>query len=196
MSSKRKTPGINGSSSADIAFMLLIFFLVTTSMGSDKGIARRLPPAIPPDQKEDISVDINKRNMLRVLVNTDGSIMCNGELVDRNKLRERVKEFVLNEHNDPHLPDKEDVEIPLLGVMSVTKAHVISLTNTVDTRYADYIAVQNELAKAYSELRNDFGMRKWGKPFDELTEEQQEALVKLYPQKISEAEPRDFGSKK
>lgn len=193
--SKRKTPGINGSSSADIAFMLLIFFLITTSMGSDKGIARRLPPAIPPDMKEDIKIDVNKRNMLRVLVNARGQVLCNGEQVDLNNLRERVKEFVLNPNDDPSLPDKEVVDIPLLGKMKVTKAHVISLTNTVDTRYADYIAVQNELTRAYTELRDDFAMQKWGKHFDKLDEEQQEAVRTLYKQKISEAEPKEYGRK-
>ena len=71
MGKKRKTPGINGSSSADIAFMLLIFFLITTSMDTDKGLARRLPPPVPKDQKNDTDVDIKKRNLLVVLINSN-----------------------------------------------------------------------------------------------------------------------------
>lgn len=190
---KRKTPSINGSSSADIAFMLLIFFLVTSSMGSDKGLARQLPPAVPPDQ--DIQLDINKRNMLRVLVNNYGQVVCNGDEVTLPELRARVKEHVLNENDDPELPEKEMIEIPLLGAMLVTKYHVISLTNTVDTKYQDYIAVQNEIAKAYGELRDEFAMRKWGKRLIDLDPDQQKSLIDLYPQKISEANPKEYGKK-
>ena len=76
MGKKRKTPGINGSSSADIAFMLLIFFLITTSMDTDKGLARRLPPPVPKDQKNDTDVDIKKRNLLVVLINSNNQILC------------------------------------------------------------------------------------------------------------------------
>ncbi|WP_152565504.1 MULTISPECIES: biopolymer transporter ExbD [Porphyromonas] len=195
MMAKRKTPGINGSSSADIAFMLLIFFLVTTSMGSDKGILRSLPPALPPDQK-DIELDINRRNMLKVLVNTDGRVLCNGEEIELSRLGEKVKEFVLNVNDDPTLPEREDKEIPLLGVMKVTKSHVISVTNNVDTKYADYITVQNILVRAYNELRADFARNKWGKTLEELSPEQLDALVELYPQKISEANPKEYGGKK
>ncbi len=191
MAKKRKTPSINGSSSADIAFMLLIFFLVTTSMGSDKGLARRLPPSIPPDQIA--SIDVNKRNLMRVLVNTQGDILCNGEYVTLQQLNEKVKTFVLNENDDPNMPQRVDVNIPLLGTMKVTKQHIISLTNNVDTKYSDYITVQNELAKAYGELREDFAQKKWGKTFDELSPEQQEAVIDLYPQKISEANPKKYG---
>lgn len=190
---KRKVPSINGSSSADIAFMLLIFFLVTSSMGSDKGLPRQLPPAVPPDQ--DVSIDIKKRNMLRVLVNTAGDIICNGEEVTLVELKNKVKEFVLNENNDPNLPELEEIDIPLIGKVAVTKYHVVSLTNVVDTRYEDYIAVQNEIARAYRELRDDYAMRKWGKKMADLSQEEQEALIDLYPQKISEANPKEYGKK-
>ncbi|MDO4695477.1 biopolymer transporter ExbD [Porphyromonas sp.] len=191
---KRKVPSINGSSSADIAFMLLIFFLVTSSMGSDKGLARQLPPAVPPDQ--DATMDLKKRNMLRVLVNTAGDIICNGEEVTLVQLKNKVKEFVLNEQDDPNMPEMEEMEIPLIGNVKVSKYHLISLTSVVDTRYNDYIAVQNEIAKAYRELRDEYGMTKWGKKMSELSQEQQEALIKLYPQKISEANPKEYGKKK
>ena len=99
MGSKRKTPGINGSSSADIAFMLLIFFLITTSMDTDKGLARRLPPPVPKDQKKQ-DVDINKRNLLIVLINSNNEILCGDQFVDIKQLKDKVKEFIDNPYNE------------------------------------------------------------------------------------------------
>lgn len=189
---KKKTPGINGSSTADISFILLLFFLLTTSMGSDKGIARQLPPAVPADQK-DISIDVNKRNMLRLLVNNSGQILANGEFVSIDILKDKVKEFVLNENDAANLPERTAETFPLLGQQMVTKKHVISLTNNVDTRYEDYIAVQNVLTAAYVELRDEKARKEFGKSFADLNAQQQDALVKLYPQKISEAEPKEYG---
>lgn len=78
----------------------------------------------------------------------------------------------------------------------INNKHVISLQNDRMTNYQAYISVQNELAKAYNELRNDLSKKKFGKVFDELDEDQQKAVIKIYPQKISEAEPRNYGGKK
>ncbi|MDO5035701.1 MAG: biopolymer transporter ExbD [Porphyromonas sp.] len=191
---KKKVPAINGSSTADISFIMLLFFLLTTSMGTDKGISRQLPPAVPPDQ-EDVAIDVNRRNMLRVMVNNRGQILANGEEVSLDGLRYKVKEFVLNEQDKESLPVRTQETFDLIGTQWVTKNHVISLTNNVDTKYEDYIAVQNELTRAYVELRDDAGRRFWGKGFEDLDIEQQEVLVKLYPQKISEANPREYGTK-
>ena len=162
MGSKRKTPGINGSSSADIAFMLLIFFLITTSMDTDKGLARRLPPPVPKDQKKN-DVDVNKRNLVVVLINSSNQILFNGEPTDIKQLKDKVKEFIDNPYND---------------------------------EYQAYISVQNELAKAYNELRDDISRKKFGKLFADLDEDQQKAVQQIYPQKISEAEPKNYGDKK
>ncbi|MCC8154822.1 MAG: biopolymer transporter ExbD [Tannerellaceae bacterium] len=189
---KRKTPGINGSSSADIAFMLLIFFLITTSMDTDKGLARRLPPPI---QGETPPVDIKKRNIMVVLINTNNQILCNGEYVELSQLKERVKEFIENPYNAEDKPERVEEDIPYFGKMMVTKNHVISLMNDRGTEYQAYINVQNELAKAYTELRNDVSQKKFNKPFFELPEDQQQAVIKVYPQKISEAEPKNYGGK-
>lgn len=191
---KKKVPGINGSSTADISFILLLFFLLTTSMGSDTGLARQLPPAVPPDQ-QDVSIDVNRRNMLRVMVNSRGQILANGEELSLLGLRAKVKEFVLNENDRADLPERTPENFPLIGVQMVTKKHVISLTNNVDTRYEDYIAVQNELTRAYAELRNEKARQLFGVAFADLNQEQQKVLVDLYPQKISEANPKEYGSK-
>ena len=168
MGKKRKTPGINGSSSADIAFMLLIFFLITTSMDTDKGLARRLPPPVPKDQKNDTDVD----------------------------MKERIKEFIDNPYNDEHKPERVEADVPFFGKMMVTKNHVISLQNDRGTEYQAYIDVQNEIAAAYNELRNKVSKEKFGKNFADLDEEQQKAVQQIYPQKISEAEPKNYGGKK
>ena len=173
MGSKRKTPGINGSSSADIAFMLLIFFLITTSMDTDKGLARRLPPPVPKDQKKN-DVDVNKRNLV----------------VDK------VKEFIDNPYNDANKPEKVEEDVPFFGKVMTAKKHVISLQNDRGTEYQAYISVQNELAKAYNELRDDISRKKFGKLFADLDEDQQKAVQQIYPQKISEAEPKNYGDKK
>lgn len=191
---KRKVPAMNATSSADIAFMLLIFFLITTSMDTDKGLARRLPPPVPKDQKE--QVDINKRNLLTVMINSFGQVLANGEEIPLTQLKDKAKEFIDNPYNDVHLPEKTEEDVPYFGRVMINNKHVISLQNDRMTNYQAYISVQNELAKAYNELRNDLSKKKFGKVFDELDEDQQKAVIKIYPQKISEAEPRNYGGKK
>ncbi|MBE6301136.1 MAG: biopolymer transporter ExbD [Parabacteroides distasonis] len=194
MGKKRKTPGINGSSSADIAFMLLIFFLITTSMDTDKGLARRLPPPVPKDQKKQ-DVDINKRNLLVVLINSNNEILCGDQFVDIKQLKDKVKEFIDNPFNDANKPEKVEEDVPFFGKIMTAKKHVISLQNDRGTEYQAYISVQNELAKAYNELRDDLSKKKFGMAFAELDEEQQKAVQQVYPQKISEAEPKNYGGK-
>ena len=196
MGSKRKTPGINGSSSADIAFMLLIFFLITTSMDTDKGLARRLPPPVPKDQKKNEQVDVNKRNLVVVLINSSNQILFNGEPTDIKQLKDKVKEFIDNPYNDANKPEKVEEDVPFFGKVMTAKKHVISLQNDRGTEYQAYISVQNELAKAYNELRDVVSRKKFGKAFADLDEEQQKAVQQIYPQKISEAEPKNYGDKK
>ena len=195
MGKKRKTSEINSSSMADIAFLLLIFFLVTTSMSTSTGLSRRLPPPLQPDQVIP-PVNVNKRNIFVVKVNSQNQLMVQGELMELQDLRQKAKEFIKNENDDPHLPVRTEENIPLLGTMSITKDLVISLQNDVDTQYQAYINVQNELVAAYNELRNELGKEKFGANFDELNEDQQKAVQSVYPQKISEAEPKNYGGVK
>ena len=195
MGKKRKTSEINSSSMADIAFLLLIFFLVTTSMSTSTGLSRRLPPPLQPDQVIP-PVNVNKRNIFVVKVNSQNQLMVQGELMELQDLRQKAKEFIKNENDDPHLPVRTEENIPLLGTMSITKDHVISLQNDVDTQYQAYINVQNELVAAYNELRNELGKEKFGANFDELNEDQQKAVQSVYHQKISEAEPKNYGGVK
>ncbi|EJX04561.1 Biopolymer transport protein ExbD/TolR [gut metagenome] len=198
MARKKKTmPGINSSSTADIAFMLLIFFLTTTSMDTDRGLARRLPP--PPENKEQKSDDnlkVKERNVLQVRLNKDDQLMVGTEYMDIKQLRAKAKEFIANPYDDENLPAKEKKNIPLLGGdVMVTDKHVISVQNDVGTSYQAYIDVQNELVAAYNELRDELGKAKFGKSYLECNEDEQKAIRDFYPQKISEAEPKKYGGK-
>ena len=118
------------------------------------------------------------------------------QYLDVTKLKDKAKEFILNENDDPNLPEKVPMEVEYFGNVMVTKDHVISLQNDRGTSYSKYIEVQNELVAAYNELRNDLSQKKWAKNYDELDEDQQKAVQKILPQKISEAEPKNYGGKK
>lgn len=193
---KRSVPDINSSSTADIAFLLLIFFLLTTSMDTDRGLARRLPPPPEKDAKVDDEVTVKERNVLQILLNKNDQLMCNGEQITVKELRERAKEFIANPTDDPNMPEKHPKNIPGLGDVMVTDKHVISLQNDRGTTYSEYIKVQNELVAAYNELRDELSQEKWGKSYSELDESRQEAVRDFYPQRISEAEPKNYGDKK
>ena len=193
---KRETPGINSSSTADMAFILLIFFLVTTSMDTDRGLARRLPPPPDPSVKNQDNVVVKERNILQVRLNKDNQLMVGSEYMEVGQLRAKAKEFVANPNNDENLPEKHVKNIPLLGgECMVTEKHVISVTNDVGTSYQAYIDVQNELVAAYNELRNELAQAKFGTTYAECDEDQQKAIRDFYPQKISEAEPKKYGGK-
>ena len=192
---KRSMPGINSSSTADIAFMLLIFFLTTTSMDTDKGLARRLPPPPDPNMQQD-NIIVKERNILQVRINKDDQLMVGSEYMDIKQLRAKAKEFVSNPSDDANLPEKHLKNIPLLGGdCMITEKHVISVQNDVGTSYQAYIDVQNELVAAYNELRNELSEEKFGKSYAECSEDEQKAIRDFYPQKISEAEPKKYGGK-
>ena len=193
---KRSMPGINSSSTADIAFMLLIFFLTTTSMDTDKGLARRLPPPPDPNVKQNDDLKVKERNVLQVRINKDNQLMVGSEYLEVSQLRAKAKEFIANPNDDANMPEKHVVNIPLLGGdVMVTKNHVISVTNDVGTGYQAYIDVQNELVAAYNELRNEKAKEAFGKDYAECSEDEQKAIRDFFPQKISEAEPKKYGGK-
>ncbi len=190
----RKVPDINSSSTADIAFLLLIFFLITTSMDTDRGLARRLPPPPEKDQKLD-DIVVKERNVLVVLINAEDQLMVRGEYLKVDQLREKAKEFIANPYNADDLPEKHMKNVPFFGDQRVTDKHVISVQNDRGTSYQAYIDVQNELVAAYNELRNELSTEKFGKEYAELNADQQKAVRMIYPQKISEAEPKNYGGK-
>ncbi len=190
---KKKLPEVPAASLADIAFMLLIFFLVATQMNVDNGLERRLPQWVEEEQETD--VDVNERNVFVVLVNRNNDLLVENEWSSVADLREKAKEFMANPNDDPNLPEKELKDIPILGPTMVSKG-VISLQNDRDTKYEMYIAVQNELVGAINDLRNELALSKFGKTFEKCDEDQQEAIKDIYPQKISEAEPKKVGGGK
>lgn len=189
---KRKVQEINAGSMSDIAFLLLIFFLVATTMNVDTGLVRVLPPMPDPNVKQE-DIKVKERNLLLVFVSGSGNIMAGGQLIDIRQLKDKVKEFILNPYNDENLPEKEDKELELPDgqkwVYPVSQG-VISLQNTRDTGYQVYIRVQNELTRAFNEVRDEVAMSKFGKKFSELQEEQRKVITTAVPMKISEAEPR------
>ena len=190
----RKVPAINASSMADISFLLLIFFLITTSMDVSQGLARRLPQPPDPNQKIE-ETDINQRNLFVVKINSANQLLVQGQETNISQLRAKAKEFIDNPNNDPNLPVLVTEEIEGLGVVTYTPDHVISVQNDVDTQYQAYLDVQNELVAAYNELRDAFAKKQFGKSYNELEEDEQKLVQKVYPQKISEAEPKNYGSK-
>jgi biopolymer transport protein ExbD len=187
----RPTQEINAGSMADIAFLLLIFFLVTTTMDVDTGIGRRLPPPLTGDEKPP---DINERNIFTVLVNNRDRLFVEGKPGDIRTLRQQTKEFLSNPTNREDMPEMTMRTIPELGTVRVPKSAVISLKNDRGTSYKMYIAVQNELTAAITELRNELSMEKFGRKYTELTnEDHSKAIQSAIPIPISEAEPVDIG---
>jgi len=205
---KRKAPSINSSSSADLAFTLLIFFLVVTSMDTDEGLTRLLPRWVPEDQIQD--TEINKRNILNVLVNKDNQILVGenfvtGTVKEQNEiLRRTAKEFITATgdyagERGPEFADVDPEKNPELAslvlkkdpTVRISKKHVISLQSDYGTSYEKYIQIQNELVAAYNELRQEAAQKYFGKDYnndeDPLSEDEMAAVKDLYPMNISEA---------
>jgi biopolymer transport protein ExbD len=187
-----KTPELNASSMADIAFLLLIFFLVTTTMDVDTGIGRKLPPPPDPSVKPP---DFKTRNVMNVLVNKSDRLLINGRPGDISTLKEDTKEFIT-----PHFPDNSEFpevfeeDIELLGKVYRSRA-LISLKNDRGTSYKMYIAVQDKLAQAFTELKDELSMKKFGRKYADITEDQKKAINTAIPSRVSEAEPEDIGGK-
>lgn len=179
---------------ADIAFLLLIFFLAATTMDSDTGLLRQLPAIPDPNVPQDIN-KINDRNILEVKVNKDNLLLVEGQLTEFTQLREIAHDFILNADDSPNMPEKEVVNLPYLGDVPVTKA-VISLQNDIGTKYGVYIAVQNELIAARTQLRDNKARQEFGIPYERLDEERKGAIDDFYKVPISEAEPKRIGGDK
>lgn len=174
---ERKAPEVNAGSMADIAFLLLIFFLVTTTIAVDKGVLVKLPPwsdEPPPEMK------LNTRNVYSVLVNANNDLLVRGEPKDMKDLRKDTKEFIMNPKKMEDMAEKP------------TKA-IISLKNDRGTKYKTYLEVYNELKAAYNELREEEANKRHGKSYEFITRDQQKEIRSAIPLVISEAEPTNFG---
>ena len=193
--SSKKTPGINSTSTADIAFLLLCYFLMSSSMGSQSGLSRRLPP-MPAEDQQLTDQKVNRRNIIVVRINSSDRLFAGSEPIDISMLKDRIKIFLTNPNNDPDLPERKMTAIEGLGEEYPVSQGVISLQNDRGTSYQAYIAVQNELVKAINELRDEFSLARYGKVFTALDEDTQEIVKDAIPQNISEAEPVDVGSRR
>jgi biopolymer transport protein ExbD len=189
---KRAIPEINAGSMADIAFLLLIFYLVTTTMDTDKGINRKLPP-----WDEELVEDpppIKERNIFTVLVNSNDQLLVEDEYLEISQLREKAMEFIDN-NGDGSCTYCKGFKVSTSSD-NPDKA-VISLQNDRGTSYGMYVKVQNELVAAYEDLREKYAEEEYGKSYRGMDEEEDKDLLneikKAYPQKISEAEPLNIG---
>lgn len=189
---KRAAPEVNAGSMADIAFLLLIFFLVTTTMGTDTGLARLLPAPVPAEITP--PPPIKDRNVFVILLNSNNQLLVENQYMEVKDLKRAAKEFIENPFNKENLSEKKDEQVAFFGVYPVSKG-VISLQNDRNTQYQAYLTVQNELQSAYNELRDELAKRKFGKAFPDLDDEQKDAIKDIYPQRISEAEPKNVGPK-
>lgn len=199
---KREIQEINASSMADIAFLLLVFFLVTTTFDSDYGIQRRLPEKPPSDQPP--PPPINRRNIFLILVNSKDEMYVNGEIGDITLLKEEVKNFILNPTNDETLSAKKEVVSEKWGKTILVSKGVVSLQTDRNTSYNRYIEVQNVLAAAFNDLKNDLALSEFKTSYDELKEmatkgnvkakENVDKIDEAIPLSISEATPRKSGS--
>lgn len=194
---KREVQEINASSMADIAFLLLVFFLVTTTFDSDYGIQRSLP-AKPSEEVK--PPEINKRNVFIVLVNRNDEMYVNGEVGDVNLLKEDVKNFILNPTDNEKLSNKKLVKSTKWGKDIYVSKGVVALQTDRNTSYKRYIEIQNQLAGAFNEMKNDLAQREFKVSYDELKElakkgdekakANAEAVDEAIPLSISETSPR------
>ena len=197
MGKKRKVPQLNSSSTADISFILLIFFLITTSMDTDQGLPRTLPKP-PEDEQKNDEMKVKERNILNIWINKDNYIMIktlsNDEFIKSvDEITDRAKAFILNEKNDPNLPEEVEKDFELIGRMRYTPYHVISVQTDRGTYYGVYFQVQDAVVKAYNGLRDDLAKKKFNCKFAQCTEKQADAIKEVIPYRISEAEPKRYG---
>ncbi|MBP5413333.1 MAG: biopolymer transporter ExbD [Bacteroidales bacterium] len=190
----KKTPGLNTGSMSDISFLLLTFFLLTSSINTDQGIQRRLPPPLKGDETPP---KVNERNVLQILVNMYDQLLVNNEPMNNvEDLKNRTIEFITNPNDNPHMSEVELKYVEEFGAVAPVSKGVVSLQSDRGTSYKTYIDVQNQLTEAFNEIRNDFAQKNYGKSFDNLTEAQRKAVQKVIPISISEAEPSNIGGKK
>ena len=159
---RHEVPGLNTTSTADISFMLLIFFLVTTSMDTDKGMGRKLPPLDPEQQQE--QMDVDRSMVMTMYLSADGSLTVNDKPADVKKIRRQLKEFIVKKG----------------------PSHVIELTTERECDYNAYFTLQNEIVRSYREIRDAAAKHRYSCSFAQCTEEQREKLNTDYPQRIQE----------
>lgn len=161
---QHETPGLNTTSTADISFMLLIFFLVTTSMDVDKGLLRQLPSPEPQKKEQQQSV-VDKASLMELRLTAGDTLLVNDKPMQVSQLKEETIRFV---HR--------------LG-----KKHLISIESDRDADYNLYFQMQNQLMEAYSQLRNETAQKKYHRDYALLNNDQKEQVRNICPQRITES---------
>lgn len=179
-----KSPSVNAGSMADIAFLLLIFFLVTTTISNDKGILRKLPPACPTN---DCDIKLKERNVLKVAINKNGEISANDVVIKINELNAILKNFIDN-NGDASCEYCTGEE--LIKSSENPKEATISLTADRNSPYNTFIAVQDELTKAYYQLREKYVVSTLKTDLASLSSEELKQVQIAYPLRITEATTR------
>lgn len=167
----RRIPELNTTSTADISFMLLTFFLVTSSMDSDKGLVRQLPPPPRQQEAEEKEVSIGRENVLNVALDAGDRLTCDGKDITLARLKAKVATFVQRKPT----------------------THIISVKADPNTTYDAYFKMQNAIVAAYNRLRDKQARRSFGHSYAECNDDERAAVAKLFPQRISEAEPDEEG---
>ena len=155
-------PELNTTSTADISFMLLVFFLVTSSMDSDKGLGRKMAPL---DEQQQEQVDVNRSNVLQIRLDERDSLFCDDQPVTLTQLQQQVESFVAAQQTD---------------------RYIIAVQTDRATSYDAYFEMQNAVVAAHRVLREKMAQQKFGRPFSQSSEEQREVIRRRYPQRISE----------
>lgn len=185
MKRSKLMPEVNAGSMADIAFLLLIFFLVTAAIPKDKGITRKLPAECPPGTN--CIIDIHERNILRIVINGYNEIMVDDKMTKTSELKEITKQFLDNNGDGScsYCSGSKSSE-----ASDHPKKAVISLQNDRNTSYNEFIKVQDELTKALYELRLTYSKKVFNKLPDDLSKEQLQEVKDAYPFILSEAETK------
>lgn len=189
---RKEIPQFNSSSMADVAFLLLIFFLLVSSLESNTGIYRQLSEASPDTILKE-SMDIRSRNFLNIRIDESNRLLLEEEEIPLTSLKAIAKNFISNPDDLDYLPEKEILEFDFIGSYPATSKHVIQLGVDRKSKYQSYISVLSELTSAYNELREELAKSYWGKAFTELGEEERNVIRQVYPQKISEKETEEGG---
>lgn len=163
---KRVVPVVSAGSLADVAFLLLIFFLVATTIQTDTGLNVLLP--VWAENQETIILE--NRNVLSVIINSDNELMIEKERAQLSDLQRRTEQFILKEAKSP-------------------KDAIVSLQNDHGTSYETYLAVYNEIKAGYNRIWEDESIQRFGQHYEDLDKKSQAAIRKNYPLVISEVEP-------
>lgn len=173
---------VNAGSMADIAFLLLIFFLVSTTIETDVGINQLLPREC---KDGDCGAVVNERNVFDISLNKNDELMVENEQIQIQDLKSKVKEFIDN-NKDKSCDYCKGYSLSSLS--DNPQKAVISLKTDRETSYKSFITLQNILMESYHDLRQVYSIKKYGKNIDELTDDELKVVKKAYPKIISEAE--------